>query len=326
MAEYIARTLARFDIEVAGHPVSDQYDYWSNRIYQTDTSVMLGGYPDYPGLLPFPHPPGRAQRLLQRIRLRPPRPERRIGTLPSSKTMDETRTLAEINAAFENDSLYIPLYYISNFIAIRSRVQSVAFKYGEIRRFRRPGGSAMNQSLNRIKDSLLAGQPIVQVISFEEKRVEGFLRKLCQQTLKNQNVYTWDSHNGLSRGEAPSTPSADSLDPSRALDLALEVNEPAFFVFRDLTPLLRDNPGLIRQVRECYLQFKGSRKFLFLLSPDDYLPASLKKEIDIIQFELPDYEELESLCGKFLESWPRRASRSSSATRRKGTSSPPCRG
>jgi hypothetical protein len=36
----------------------------------------------------------------------------------------------------------------------------------------------MNQSLNRIKDSLLAGQPIVQVISFEEKRVEGFLRKL----------------------------------------------------------------------------------------------------------------------------------------------------
>jgi SpoVK/Ycf46/Vps4 family AAA+-type ATPase len=160
----------------------------------------------------------------------------------------------------------------------------------------------MNQSLNRIKDSLLAGQPIVQVISFEEKRVEGFLRKLCQQTLKNQNVYTWDSHFGLSHGEAPSTPAVDSLDPSRALDLALGVNEPAFFVFRDLTPLLRDNPGLIRQVRECYLQFKGSRKFLFLLSPDDYLPASLKKEIDIIQFELPDYEELEALCGKFLES------------------------
>ncbi len=157
----------------------------------------------------------------------------------------------------------------------------------------------MNPSLNLIKDSLLAGQPIVQVISFEEKRVEGFLKKLCQQTLKNQNIYSWDSHNGLSRGEALV---ADCLEPARALDQALAVNEPAFFVFKDLTPRLRDDLGLIRLVRECYLQFKNSRKFLFLLSPDDYLPASLKKEVDIIQFELPDYDELDALCNKFLES------------------------
>ncbi|HEX7502470.1 MAG TPA: AAA family ATPase [Acidobacteriota bacterium] len=157
----------------------------------------------------------------------------------------------------------------------------------------------MNQSITLIKDSLLAGQPIVQIISFEEKRVESFLKKLCQQTLKNQNVYAWDSHNGLSRGDAAIP---DSIDPSRALDLALEVNEPAFFVFKDLTPRLRDSQVLIRQVRECYLQFKNNKKFLFLLSPDDFLPASLKKEIDIIHFELPDYEELENLYLKFMDS------------------------
>jgi AAA+ superfamily predicted ATPase len=157
----------------------------------------------------------------------------------------------------------------------------------------------MNQSINLIKDSLLAGQPIVQIVSFEEKRVESFLKKLCQQTLKNQNIYAWDSHNGLSRGE---TPVPESLDPSRALDLALKTSEPAFFVFKDLTPRLRDSQLLIRLVRECYLQFKNNKKFLFLLSPDDFLPASLKKEIDIIHFELPDYEELESLFLKFMDS------------------------
>jgi ATP-dependent 26S proteasome regulatory subunit len=157
----------------------------------------------------------------------------------------------------------------------------------------------MNQSINLIKDSLLAGQPIVQIISFEEKRVENFLKKLCQQTLKNQNVYSWDSHNGLSRLDAPLP---DSIDPARALDLALGANEPAFFVFKDLTPRLRDSQVLIRQVRECYLQFKNNKKFLFLLSPDDFLPASLKKEIDIIHFELPDYEELENLFLKFMDS------------------------
>ena len=98
----------------------------------------------------------------------------------------------------------------------------------------------MNQSLNRIKDSLLAGQPIVQIVSFEEKRVEGFLKKLCQQDLKNQNIYSWDSHNGLSRGEAPL---ADCIDPARALDMPLAVSEPAFFVFKDLTPLPAQRPG-----------------------------------------------------------------------------------
>ena len=49
----------------------------------------------------------------------------------------------------------------------------------------------MNQSINQIKDSLQAGQPIVQIVSYEEKRVEGFLKKLCQQVLKNQNIYYW---------------------------------------------------------------------------------------------------------------------------------------
>ena len=155
----------------------------------------------------------------------------------------------------------------------------------------------MNQSINQIKDSLLAGQPIVQVVSYEEKRIEGFLKKLCQQTLKSLNIYTWESHSGLSRNESRIP---DSSDPGAALDIVLAASEPAFFIFKDLNSRLRHSPGLTRKVRECYLQFKNSKKFLFLLSPDDFLPATLKKEIDIIHFELPDYEELENLCSRFL--------------------------
>ncbi|HEX7502661.1 MAG TPA: hypothetical protein VF451_04510, partial [Acidobacteriota bacterium] len=157
----------------------------------------------------------------------------------------------------------------------------------------------MNQSLNLIKDSLLSGQPLVQIVSFEEKRVEGFLKKLCQQTLKSQNIYVWDSHNGLSRNEAAIP---GGLEPGAALDHALKTGEPAFFLFKDLNARLRDCPELTRKIRECYLQFKNVKKFLFLLSADDYLPATLKKEVDIIHFDLPDYDELENLCLKFLES------------------------
>jgi ATP-dependent 26S proteasome regulatory subunit len=157
----------------------------------------------------------------------------------------------------------------------------------------------MNQSINLIKDSLQSGQPLVQIVSYEEKRVENFLKKLCPQVIKNQNIYFWDSHNGLS-GNDVKIP--NSKDAALALDAVLKINEPAFFVFKDLNGQLRNAPEMIRQIRECYLQFKGSKRFLFLLSADDFLPPMLKKEIDIIFFELPDFEELENLCLKFMES------------------------
>jgi peptide/nickel transport system substrate-binding protein len=132
VAEYIARTLARFDVEAQVIPVADQFDYWSNRIYQTRTSVMLGGIPDYPAAYHFLTHLVEPNGYYNIFGLALPELKARIDSLPSSNTMEETRTLAEINAAFEGESIYIPLYYNSNFVAIRSKISAVAFTYGEI--------------------------------------------------------------------------------------------------------------------------------------------------------------------------------------------------
>jgi ABC-type transport system substrate-binding protein len=131
VAAFIARALARFNIEVQVVTISDQYDYFVNRIYHTDTSVVLGGIPDYPASYHFLSHLVEPSGYYNVFGFTFPGLNARIRTLPSSTTMDETRTLAEINAALENDALYIPLYYVSNFIAIRSRVRSIGFKYGE---------------------------------------------------------------------------------------------------------------------------------------------------------------------------------------------------
>jgi len=47
---------------------------------------------------------------------------------------------------------------------------------------------------------------------------------------------------------------------------------------------------------------KNSRFTIFLLAPDEYFPNDLKKEIDIVHFELPDYEELSDLYNRFTRS------------------------
>lgn len=160
----------------------------------------------------------------------------------------------------------------------------------------------MNQSLTSIRDAILAGQTLLQVVSYEEKRVEGLLRKLCAPLLKSPNVACWDVNNGMVSGEQPV---ADARDPLRALDHVMRSAEPGIFIFRDLPPLLRASPELTRKLRECYQQLKGAKKVLFLLSPEDFLPPSLKKEMETIHFELPDYEELEALFLKFLDSMQR---------------------
>jgi ABC-type transport system substrate-binding protein len=132
VAEFIARSLARFDVEVQIIPVASQFDYWSDRIYHTRTSVMLGAIPDYPASYHFLTHLVEANGYYNIFGFSLPELKSRIDSLPSSDTMDETRSLAEINTALEDESLFIPLYYTSNFVAIRRFIRAVAFNYGEI--------------------------------------------------------------------------------------------------------------------------------------------------------------------------------------------------
>ncbi len=155
----------------------------------------------------------------------------------------------------------------------------------------------MIKALGLIRDALIANQPLIQIVSAEEKRVESYLRKLAPQSGR-ANFLTWDLSRGLSAGDA-SLP--DSRDPNQALQQVIAFRDPAFFVFNDLNALLSD-PEPVRRLRECYSALKSTKKTLFLLSPDPFLPDNLRKEVETIAFDLPDFEELEALFHRFLES------------------------
>ena len=202
VAEFVRRELAKFDVDVKVVTIADPVRILLHPDLRLRRQRHPGRHPGLPVLFPFPHATWWSPTAITTSSgSRFPGLQARIKTLPSLDMVSEARMLAEINAALEREALYVPLYHYSNFIAIREPHQG---HHVQVRRGRRsgpPGGDRMNQSINHIKDSLLAGQPIVQIVSFEEKRVESFLKKLCQQTLKNQNIYSWDSHNGLSRSE-----------------------------------------------------------------------------------------------------------------------------
>jgi len=157
----------------------------------------------------------------------------------------------------------------------------------------------MENSINQIRDSVLSGQPIIQLISYEEKRVGNFLLKLCDQIFKTDNLGFWDINTGLTvKGNIVD----ESKDPVNAIDYIIKIGDPGFYIFHDLTPLINSSPSTVRKLREAYIKLKNTKKVIFLLSPEEFYSDVLKKEIDILRFELPGYEELETLFLRFLSS------------------------
>ncbi len=157
----------------------------------------------------------------------------------------------------------------------------------------------MEKSINQIKESVLSGQPLIQLISYEEKRVENFLSKLLEQVYKSDNIGKWDINNGL---YLKGKPVENTNDAVKSIDYIIESREPGFFIFNDLSPLINKSPEIERKLREAYIKLKNSKKVIFLLSPEEFFSDVLKKEIDILRFDLPGYEELEKLFLRFLDS------------------------
>jgi SpoVK/Ycf46/Vps4 family AAA+-type ATPase len=156
----------------------------------------------------------------------------------------------------------------------------------------------MSKSVSYIKNSIVVGQPIIQIISYEEKRVENIIKMLGEQ-LKRPNLSSWDINNGLIKdGQSIN----ETQDPVKALDYIIKENLPGFFIFKDLNSYMKESPELVRKLREIYQKFKNSKTTIFLLSPDEYFDDALKKEIDILSFGLPEYDELEKLFNRFLDS------------------------
>ena len=104
--------------------IADQYDYFNNLHLPAPTPASCwAASPTIPSSYHFLTHLVEPNGYYNVFRFALPELQARIKTLPSLDTIEETRMLAEINAAFESDSLYIPLYYNSNFVAIRESHQ-----------------------------------------------------------------------------------------------------------------------------------------------------------------------------------------------------------
>ncbi|MBI3848887.1 MAG: AAA family ATPase [Verrucomicrobia bacterium] len=155
-----------------------------------------------------------------------------------------------------------------------------------------------------IETLIRARYPILYIISSEETRVQNMVVEIARQ--RQKKVFEWSYSVGIVPAgtsiQSQKHRNAATKDPLAALDQVIEQVEPAIFIFKDFHPFLtKNNFAIIRKLKEIALHLKNSFKTIILVSPALEIPTELEKEITVLNFPLPNRDDLAALLDKIVD-------------------------
>ena len=138
-----------------------------------------------------------------------------------------------------------------------------------------------------------ARYPLLQVITWEEERVLSALGQVAGR-LKKQLVQ-WSISTGLTR-YLPNAPAGEgqrgTKDPLVALkEIRTAAGDPTIFVLKDFHAYLEE-PAVVRTLRDLAAQLRSTYSTIVLVGPRLVIPPELEKELNVVDFPLPDRREL----------------------------------
>jgi ATP-dependent 26S proteasome regulatory subunit len=169
---------------------------------------------------------------------------------------------------------------------------------------------ARNRSKNNPFDALIkrldlmirARYSLLYIVGAEEEPVEAVIAQVALQVTPARRVLFWDivrgwEDNGSGKGSVMA-----ALD--RIGKTAVE--EYTLFVLRDLHPILKypyssTSAPVIRELRNLTRELKRSKKTIVLTSHALELPEELKEEVTVIDFPLPNIQEINHLISHVVE-------------------------
>jgi len=154
-----------------------------------------------------------------------------------------------------------------------------------------------------IETLIRARYALLYVVSGEELRVQDVVMEIAKR--RQKKAFEWSYSTGIVPAgtsiQAHKSRNAATKDPLAALDQVIEQVEPAIFIFKDFHPYLtRNNPGVIRKLKEIALHLKNSFKTIVLVSPLLEIPTELEKEITVLNYPLPSHDDLDALLDRII--------------------------
>ncbi|MEG4574718.1 AAA family ATPase [Microcoleus sp. N3A4] len=156
--------------------------------------------------------------------------------------------------------------------------------------------------VKRLDLMIRARYSLLYIVGAEEEPVEAVIAQVALQVTPARRVLFWDivrgwEDNGSGKGSVMA-----------ALDRIGKtvVEEYTIFVLRDLHPILKypyteKNAAVVRELRNLTRELKRSKKTIVLTSHTLELPEELKEEVTVIDFPLPNVQEIDSLISHVVE-------------------------
>ncbi len=150
--------------------------------------------------------------------------------------------------------------------------------------------AAAPKAIDRIRKALVGGHPLIYVQTWEESRVERLAQHLAK-TFYGQPapLGVWSVVEGL---VVDGSAVPDTKDPVKALEAILGAHGKGFYVLKDFLAASDGRPEIVRRLRDVYRALKDRGRHVFLVSPRFGLPEEVKKEVYIVEYELPDDSEI----------------------------------
>jgi len=167
----------------------------------------------------------------------------------------------------------------------------------------------MSDFIKNLSNLLRARFPCIYISTWEEERLLNILSDLCsnEDVIRTpRNFFTWKLTEGLN--EVNNGIVSNTRDPIQALDFIQKYESPGLFVFLDFHIFFGYNnqPAnleVVRKIRDSIknLTESDNPKNIIFISPSLVLPDELEKDINIVDFDLPSFEEIKRLLKEIIK-------------------------
>ncbi len=156
----------------------------------------------------------------------------------------------------------------------------------------------MKEELNIL---IQAQYPLIYLVTYEEERAEQTIFSIAEKNTEHRRVFIWTvTHGIVEYGQPSQATQHNTVSPEAAIEWVIRQEEPGIFIFKDLHPFI-EAPATTRWLRDAIACFKGTEKIVILMSPIQQVPIELEKEVVVLDYALPNLEELNKVLSQELE-------------------------
>lgn len=166
---------------------------------------------------------------------------------------------------------------------------------------------------NQIANYIRAGYSGLYILSHEEQRVGAEISAVVESLNKGANrkaehkehfdLYVWSITEGIQKLDGKEVEAIkDTEDPFAMLSQFGNLPEKSILLLRDFHMVLSEpNPMVYRKVKDAIALGKSSNRVIIIIGCQLKLPPELEKEITVLEYRLPDREQLLAIVERIAD-------------------------